>query len=136
MRAHWGGKPVPPRTRVTWSVRLWDENNIPGEWSSATFETGLPKGEPWRARWIAGDYDVDKRRRYPVDCFCKRFPVSGAGRARLYITACGLYEAQLNGSRVGDFVLAQMCIRDRNHNAHDRDQAARKQQHRRHPRVI
>lgn len=44
MRAHWGGKPVPPRTRVTWSVRLWDENNIPGEWSSATFETGLPKG--------------------------------------------------------------------------------------------
>lgn len=106
MRAHWGGKPVPPRTRVTWSVRLWDENNVPGEWSSATFETGLPKGAPWRARWIAGDYDVDKRRRYPVDCFCKRFPVSGAGRARLYITACGLYEARLNGSRVGDFVLA------------------------------
>ena len=106
MRAHWGGKPVPPRTRVTWSVRLWDENNVPGEWSSATFETGLPKREPWRARWIAGDYDVDKRRRYPVDCFCKRFPVSGAGRARLYITACGLYEARLNGSRVGDFVLA------------------------------
>lgn len=106
MRAHWGGKPVPPRTRVTWSVRLWDENNAPGEWSSATFETGLPKGESWRARWIAGDYDVDKRRRYPVDCFCKRFPVSGAGRARLYITACGLYEARLNGSRVGDFVLA------------------------------
>lgn len=106
MRAHWGGKPVPPRTRVTWSVRLWDENNIPGERSSATFETGLPKGAPWRARWIAGDYDVDKRRRYPVDCFCKRFPVFGAGRARLYITACGLYEARLNGSRVGDFVLA------------------------------
>ena len=53
-----------------------------------------------------GDYDVDKRRRYPVDCFYKRFPVSGAGRARLYITACGLYEARLNGSRVGDFVLA------------------------------
>lgn len=106
MRAHWGGKPVPPRTRVTWSVRLWDENNVPGEWSSATFETGLPKGAPWQARWIEGDYDVDKRRRYPVDCFCKRFPVSGAGRARLYITACGLYEARLNGSRVGDFVLA------------------------------
>lgn len=106
MRAHWGGKPVPPRTRVTWSVRLWDENNVPGEWSSATFETGLPKGEPWRARWIAGDYDVDKRRRYPVDCFCKRFPVSDAERARLYITACGLYETRLNGSRVGDFVLA------------------------------
>lgn len=74
MRAHWGGKPVPPRTRVTWSVRLWDENNIPGEWSSATFETGLPKGEPWRARWIAGDYDVDKRRRYPVDAFASVFP--------------------------------------------------------------
>lgn len=56
MRTRWGGAPVPARTRVLWKIRLWDENGEPGQWSEAYFETGLPKGEPWRAKWISGDY--------------------------------------------------------------------------------
>ena len=48
-----------------------------------------------------------KGERYPVDCFRKTFPVRGkVSRARLYITACGLYEAKLNGEKAGDFCLA------------------------------
>ena len=40
-------------------------------------------------------------RRYPVDCFRKTFDCAGKiARARLYITACGLYSAELNGARV------------------------------------
>ncbi|MGN1234470.1 MAG: family 78 glycoside hydrolase catalytic domain, partial [Christensenellaceae bacterium] len=47
-----------------------------------------------------------KTRRYPVDCFRKTFEGSCVKRARLYISACGLYEARLNGKRVGEFILA------------------------------
>ena len=106
MRCTWGGEPVPGCTAVTWKVRLWDESGEPGDWSEGRFETGLPKGEPWAARWIAGDYAPRKKERYPVDCFRKTFTVSTAKKARLYITACGLYEVRLNGTRVGQFVLA------------------------------
>ena len=106
MRAQWGGAPVPARTAVTWKVRLWDEKDEAGDWSEAHFEMGLPKGEPWVAKWISGDYTPRKKERYPVDCFCKNFTVSQVKKARLYITACGLYEAELNGVRVGNFMLA------------------------------
>ena len=106
MRCTWGGEPVPARTAVTWKVRLWDENGQSGDWAGAKFETGLPKGQPWAAKWIAGDYVPRKKERYPVDCFRKSFNLSGVKKARLYITACGLYEARLNGARVGDFALA------------------------------
>ncbi len=93
------------REKVQWQVRLWDAEDKPGEWSEATFEMGLLKSADWKACWITGDYEIDKKRRYPVDCFRKAF-TAPAGAARLYITACGLYEAAINGQRVGNFVLA------------------------------
>ena len=99
----WGGAPVPPKTKVLWNVRLWDENGNSGDWAEATFETGI---NTWSAKWITGDYPVNKKERYPVDCFRKAFRASDVKKARLYITACGLYEAKLNGQRVGNFVLA------------------------------
>ena len=103
MCAKWGGSPVAPKTRVFWKLRLWDENNTPGEWSEASFKTGVGA---WSAKWISGDYKVNKKTRYPVDCFRKDFRAADVKRARLYITACGLYEARIDGQRVGDFVRA------------------------------
>ena len=103
MRATWGGKPVAPKTKVLWNLRLWDENDEPGPWAQAAFETGI---DTWRGKWIAGNYKVHPKRRYPVDCFRKRFSTEGVCKARLYITSCGLYEAKLNEVRVGEFVLA------------------------------
>lgn len=103
MRANWNGAPVAPKTKVLWKIRLWDENNLCGDWNEAVFETGISL---WQAKWITGDYKVNKRQRYPVDCFRKKFTVSDVKKARLYITACGLYEVKLNGSRVGEFILA------------------------------
>lgn len=103
MRVSWGGKPVALKTIIRWRVRLWDENDRPGEWAEASFETGI---DSWKAKWITGNYKVKKRQRYPVDCFRKTFRAKNVVKARLYITACGLYAARLNGQRVGDFVLA------------------------------
>ena len=102
----YGGAPLGSRQRVVWTVVLWDETGAAGEPSSAFFELGLLDAADWKAKWITGDYTVNKKRRYPADCFCRRFPAEDVASARLYITACGLYEACLNGSRVGDFVLA------------------------------
>ncbi|MBQ6256219.1 MAG: alpha-L-rhamnosidase N-terminal domain-containing protein, partial [Clostridia bacterium] len=96
--------PLVDRERVTWKVRLWDENDVPGKWSEAAFfEMGITK---WDASWITGNYRVNKKERYPVDCFRKVFSAEKVRKGRLYITACGLYEAELNGRRVGDFILA------------------------------
>ena len=103
MRVRWNGAPVPPKTKVLWNVRLWDETDSVGDWAEATFETGI---NTWSTKWITGDYPVNKKERYPVDCFRKAFRASDVKKARLYITACGLYEAKLNGQRIGDFILA------------------------------
>ena len=95
------------RQRVEWNVTLWDETDREGEPSeTAFFETGLLSASDFRAKWISGNYRVNKKKRYPVDCFKKEFSAHNVAKARLYITACGLYEALVNGKRVGNFVLA------------------------------
>ena len=105
MRAEYPQAPV-SRQRVEWTVTLWDENDKDGESAAAFFEYGLLSPADWKAKWIAGNYRVNKKQRYPVDCFKKAFTAIGVRKARLYVTACGLYEVKINGKRVGNFVLA------------------------------
>lgn len=90
------------RQRIVWQVKLWDENGVEGEWSDqAFFELAFLKLDDWKAQWITGKYKVDKRKRYPVDCFKKDFSAyKEVERARLYITACGIYSVNLNGIEV------------------------------------
>ena len=55
------------RQRVEWKVKLWDERGE-GEWSEpAFFEMGLLSPSDWKAEWIAGNYKVNRKERYPVD---------------------------------------------------------------------
>lgn len=107
MQVCWGGRVLASRDIIAWEVTLWNEDGEPGEPVSASFEMGLLKPSDWQARWITGDYRASRRHRYPVDCFRARFEAAELPvRARLYATACGVYEARLNGERAGDFVLA------------------------------
>lgn len=101
----YGGEPLRSRQRIWWSVNLWDENDVGGEVSTAWFEMGLLEAADWKAAWITGNYKVHKRERYPVDCFRKVFSGTDIQSARLYVTACGLYEGCLNGERIGTAVL-------------------------------
>ena len=94
------------RDRIDWSVTLWDENDIQGDPTSAFFEMGLLSPDDWTAKWISGDYVVNQLKRYPVDCFKKEFQTSDVKKARIYASACGIYELMLGDRRVGDFVLA------------------------------
>jgi alpha-L-rhamnosidase len=97
------GPPIESKQRIDWRVRIWDENDEISSWSStAFFEMGLKDGD-WQASWISGNYNPVKKQRYPADYFRKIIKVSKSIRqARLYITACGVYTANLNGQRVGN----------------------------------
>lgn len=79
------------------------------DWSDwASVETGLLSTEDWgHAVPIAAarETEVDAPKR-PVH-FRNDFAIEGnISSARLYITALGVYEAEINGKRVGDRVLA------------------------------
>jgi len=101
------GRPLKAKERVYWSVKLWDENGGSGEISHSFFELGLLEASDWKAKWITGNYKVKKSERYPVDCFRKDISVNKEVKsARLYITACGLYKAKLDGQKIGNFSLA------------------------------
>ncbi|MBQ8995257.1 MAG: family 78 glycoside hydrolase catalytic domain [Oscillospiraceae bacterium] len=101
-------RPLNSRDIVEWRVRIYDENGDMSEYSeTARFEMGLLEIDDFKAKWISGDYKAEKRKRYPVDCFRKVFAVDRpVAKARVYASACGLYELCLNGNRVGDFVFA------------------------------
>ena len=103
----YGGPELHSRERVYWSVKLWDEHGAGGEISHGFFEMGLLNASDWKAKWITGNYKVKKSDRYPVDYFRKEIPVDREVKsARLYITACGLYQAKLDGKKIGNFCLA------------------------------
>ncbi|MFR2955289.1 MAG: alpha-L-rhamnosidase N-terminal domain-containing protein [Lachnospiraceae bacterium] len=57
----------------------------------------------WNAVWIQPEYDMGDI----VPVYTKQFSLSKIPvRAVLHITALGVYEAHLNGKRIGNFVLA------------------------------
>lgn len=101
------GQSLHSREKVYWSVKLWDENGEGGEISTGSFEMGLLENTDWEAKWITGNYKVKKSERYPVDCFRKHISITREVKsARLCITACGLYEARLDGEKIGNYCLA------------------------------
>lgn len=108
MSALYGGPALQSRDRICWQVRLWDESDTAGEWSEpAVFEMGLLRKEDYKAQWILPELDCNPEIHKPASYFRKTFVLEQpASSARLYITCHGLYEAWINGIRVGDFVLA------------------------------
>ena len=60
----------------------------------------------WQARWIDPELPHEKAERQPASVLRRAFTLEETENAVLYITCHGLYEARINGRRVGDFVLA------------------------------
>lgn len=94
------------RDRVTWGVRVLDEAGNWSEKATSYFEMGLLIPEDFEAKWISGNYHAKKGARYPADCFRKMFELREVKRARLYASACGIYEIKINGKKVSDDVMA------------------------------
>lgn len=97
---------IKSRSRAEWQVRLWDESGTPGDWSeTAHFEMGLMQPSDWKAKWIMAPEQPKRNQTAPIDCFRKVFSCRKPKKARIYSSACGIYELHLNGLKVGDFVL-------------------------------
>ncbi len=107
VHVEYGGPPLESGQRVEWRVRAWDENDQPTAWSeTAWFEMGLLDPADWRAEWIGSFLVGSARASVPAPYLRKTFRLEKPPvRARLYVTALGLYEASINGQRVGDTVL-------------------------------
>ncbi|KAI9166461.1 alfa-L-rhamnosidase [Paramyrothecium foliicola] len=78
-------------------------------WSDwVAVETGLMEDADWTGTMnIGADRDTERDGPKAPIYFRKSFTVNSTVKsARLYITAQGLYEAEINGQRVGDHVLA------------------------------
>lgn len=109
LHVEWGGPSLAAATRVFWTVRTWNAADMPSAFAETTwFETGLPPGDGWGARWIgdgvaAPARDEDFYRDRPAPLLRRSFQLDGAvRRARLYVTGLGWHVAWLNGARVGD----------------------------------
>lgn len=101
------GEVLESKQRVSWKVRLWDEADTVGEWSEeAFFEAGILDAAQFVAKWINPELVSDPCIHMPASYLQTTFKAPLGSQARLYITCHGLYEAYLNGLRVGDFVLA------------------------------
>ena len=60
----------------------------------------------WQAKWIDPELPHDSGVRQPASVLRRRFTLEKTQDAILFITCHGLYEASINGQRVGNFVLA------------------------------
>jgi alpha-L-rhamnosidase len=89
-----------------WHVRVWDNHGHATRWSApGEWEMGLLGAGDWKARWITPDLVEDETQSNPAPLLRKEFNVNAkkkVQRARLYASALGLYELELNGKRVGD----------------------------------
>ncbi|MGN0361639.1 MAG: family 78 glycoside hydrolase catalytic domain [Bilifractor sp.] len=85
-----------PETRYYWKVFATADNGDSAESETAWFETA--KAEPWAADWITPCAD----KHLQISVFRDFEVTKPVQRARLYLTGLGLYEAYLNGKKMGD----------------------------------
>ena len=124
------GKPLASEQKCYWKVKVWNNQTDSTPWSEAAFwSMGLLQKTDWKAKWIGDQPDLVQKaykenlEKYdpaskaelknvrPVPpaspMLRKKFTVkSKVKSAILYASALGYYEIDLNGSKVGNHVLA------------------------------
>ena len=86
-----------------WQVRVWTNDAKPSSWSErAYWQMGFLSPSDWKAKWIQPGFTEDSVNR-PSPLFRKQFLVNKKLKsATAFITSHGLYEAFINGKRIGD----------------------------------
>ncbi|NEE03967.1 family 78 glycoside hydrolase catalytic domain [Phytoactinopolyspora halotolerans] len=100
----YAGPALRSREHVEWTVKVWTDAGE-SAWSEyGSWEMGLLDPSDWKASWIEpftctqGEPETDR-------CWVFRGTANHSDlvrRARLYVTAHGIYEFFINGHRVGD----------------------------------
>lgn len=108
------GKKLKSRMRCYWKVKIWSQNGE-SDWSEAAkWSMGLLNYNDWHGRWIGFDraFEWDKVEKFSqlsARYFRKEFDVDSSRKiknATVYIIGLGLYELYLNGTKIGNHVLA------------------------------
>ena len=104
LHVRYAGKELQSCERVCWQVRVWDNHNRVSDWSApAWWETGILDSLEWVAHWITPDINESLIVSPPCPYVRKEFSIDrNVSEARLYISSHGLYQAEINGERVGD----------------------------------
>ncbi|PWS26470.1 alpha-L-rhamnosidase [Pedobacter yonginense] len=109
----YAGPALASKTKYYWQVRVKDNHGNTSAWSPIQyFQTGL-KSSDWTAKWITVP-GKDSLLASPL--FRKDFKLSKTIQsATAYITAKGLYEAHINGKKLGDHYFAPGWTSYKNH---------------------
>jgi alpha-L-rhamnosidase len=104
------GKRLASRQRYYWKVQTWDKVGRISQWSEVAYwEMGILDESEWQAQWIGSSSSGD-----PSPAPLLRSAISldkAVGSARAYICGLGYYELYINGSKIGDEVLAPAFTR-------------------------
>ena len=92
--------PLKSDSRYTWSLRVWDKDKKVSKRCTASWATGLTTAD-WQAKWIG----VKSQKTQPIHLRHETSIKKRIARATAYVTAHGIYEAFINGERVGEYEL-------------------------------
>ncbi|MGD9101555.1 MAG: glycoside hydrolase family 78 protein [Anaerolineae bacterium] len=100
----YAGQPLRSAQRAWYKVRVWDEDGQVSAYSApAWWEMGLLERAEWKGQWIGAPLAGGPRTAVPCPFLRKEFILDRpVDKARLYVTALGVYECYLNGQRVGE----------------------------------
>jgi len=106
----YAGRPLTSDQQCWWSVQVWDAAGRPVDSAVNSWRMGLLKSSDWKAQWISIDTkraDIDGSQLAPSPYFRRTFTVDKPiKQATAFVTAHGIYEFHVNGSKIGDAVLA------------------------------
>jgi alpha-L-rhamnosidase len=104
--ADWPAPPIASREVRWWRVRVRTDLGLTAWSAAARIEATLLDRGDWIARPISPRGNVGRAERGPVPLLRRAFELDGAPvSARLYVTALGVHDTQINGHAVGPDLL-------------------------------
>ena len=104
----WPFPPLASRQRLGVRVRVWSTDGQVTAWSETyPVEAALLDAGDWTAHFMTPGWEEDTAHHQPGPLLRRKFHLrANVKKARLYITALGVYQAYLNGVEVSDHVMA------------------------------
>ena len=99
------GKPLDYATKYYWTVKVWtNQSSRPRQSGIGFWTTGMMNEKQWKSDWIGVNSGDENSAESPY--FTNDFVVDNQiESAHLFITSRGVYEAHINGKRVGESYL-------------------------------